>query len=271
MQLQASRAMPSLDGYQLRLAVFEGPLDVLLRLIEREQLPIAEISLLAVCDQFLAYTRAMESAPPEIIAEFAVIAGRLSLLKSRSLLPRPVQPPDDSEAPDLVRQLEEYRAVKTAATLLAERQQAGLGAYGRGEGVATPPTTTQPLAPQPPTVLARAVRRWLSRATPPPAPLPTRVAVTLREMIGRLLSALDRDAQVPFATLRAGCHSRQDVAVAFLAVLTLLRRQRISVSQTDLFGPITIFRAESPAIRGDFAVDNHDVRSDQQDGDGLFA
>lgn len=115
----------SLDAYQLRLPVFEGPLDVLLRLIEREQLPISQVSLLAVLDQFLAFTRQIEAAHPEVVAEFAVVAGRLSLLKSRALLPRPVKAPDEADVPDLVRQLEEYRVLKSAATLLGERQQTG--------------------------------------------------------------------------------------------------------------------------------------------------
>lgn len=270
MQAQVSRAIPSLDGYQLRLPVFEGPLDVLLRLIEREQLPIGEISLLTVCDQFLAYTRQMETAPPEVIAEFAVVAGRLSVLKSRSLLPRPARPAEESDLPDLVRQLAEYRALKSAATLLGERQQSGLGAYGRGDGVATPPTETLPLSPQPPAALTRAVKRWLSRATLPPAPLPTRVVVTLREMIARVLTALDSERQVPFEHLRAGCQSRQDVAVAFLAVLTLLRRQRISVSQAELFGPITILRPEAPALVNLGDAGDREFTSEHERDDGFF-
>ena len=79
----------TLDAYQLRLPSFEGPLDVLLRLIERDQLAISEISLLAVFDQFMAHLDALEAAAPEAIAEFLMVAGRLSVLKSRALLPAP--------------------------------------------------------------------------------------------------------------------------------------------------------------------------------------
>ncbi|HLL50115.1 MAG TPA: segregation/condensation protein A, partial [Thermomicrobiales bacterium] len=115
---QLSTALPTLDNYQLHLPAFEGPLDVLLRLIERDQLAISDISLLAVFDQFMTYVDSLESSTPLVIAEFVAVAGRLSVLKSRALLPRPakiVEPPDEL---DLVRQLEEYRAVKTAAQLL---------------------------------------------------------------------------------------------------------------------------------------------------------
>jgi segregation and condensation protein A len=237
----------SLNAYQLRLPVFEGPLDVLLRLIEREQLPISDISLLSVCDQFLAFTKTLEAAPAEVIAEFAVVAGRLSLLKSRSLLPRPTRVNEDPEEFDLVRQLDEYRALKHAAALLADRQRTGLGAYGRGDGVAAPPPSTLPLPPQSPSALARAMKRWLSRVPAQPVVVPTRAVVTLREMIARVAAALEREPAVPFEWLRATCASRQDTVVAFLAVLTLLRRQRVGVVQDELYGPITILRPEPDA------------------------
>src|ERR671921_2166189 len=108
----------TLDGYQLRLTSFEGPLDVLLRLIERDQLAISEISLLAVFDQFLAHLDTLEADAPDAIAEFVLVAGRLSVLKSRALLPRPAKPFEVFDEIDLVHQLEAYRAVKAAAELL---------------------------------------------------------------------------------------------------------------------------------------------------------
>ena len=153
----------ALDGYQLRLPSFEGPLDVLLRLIERDQLAISEISLLAVFDQFMAHLDAMEANAPEAIAEFLMVAGRLSVLKSRALLPRPARLQEEPEEVDLVRQLEAYRAVKTAAELLAVRQRAGSGTFGRGESVACPSLEPTRFAPQPPSALAEAVGRWLTR------------------------------------------------------------------------------------------------------------
>jgi segregation and condensation protein A len=247
MQARAEAAVPTLDAYQLRLPVFEGPLDVLLRMIEREQLPISEVSLLAVCDQFLAFARELETAHADVVAEFAVVAGRLSLLKSRSLLPRPPRPPEEDNAFDLVRQLDEYRALKSAAALLGDRQRSGVGAFGRGDGIATPPTQTLPLPPQSPSALARAMRRWLSRAPVHPVVVPTRAVVTLREMNDRIAMSLVRDPSLSFERLRGTCMTREDVVVAFLAVLTLLRRQRIAADQHELFGPITIRRV-APAV-----------------------
>jgi segregation and condensation protein A len=242
-----SGALPTIDAYQLRLPNFEGPLDVLLRLIEREQLPIGEISLLSVLDQFLAFMRSLDSSPPEMVAEFAAVAGRLSLLKSRSLLPRPAVSADEHDEPDLVRQLEEYRAIKSAAALLEARQRAGAGVYGRGEAVAQPDAVPPRLVPQPRSALIKAVNRWLTRIPVKPTLLPRVHVLTLTEMIGRIASALDRDRQVSFEQLRHGCAERQDVAVAFLAMLTLLRRHVIIATQDELFGPITMHRTEPHA------------------------
>jgi len=232
----------TLDGYQLRLPSFEGPLDVLLRLIERDQLAISEISLLAVFDQFMAHLDALEADAPDAIAEFLMVAGRLSVLKSRALLPRPARPLEEPEEVDLVRQLEAYRAVKAAAELLAIRQRAGSGAFGRGEAVACPPIESTRFAPQPPSALAEAVGRWLTRVPAKPALLPRHRVVSLREMISRISSALNHQASVSFSHIRATCASPQDTAVAFLAILTLMRRQAVIATQSELFGPIELAR-----------------------------
>jgi segregation and condensation protein A len=239
---------PVLDTYQLRLPVFEGPLDVLLRLIEREQLPISDVSLLAVLDQFLAFMETIDTpSSPEIVAEFATVAGRLALLKSRALLPRPPEPGTDQDEPDLVRQLEEYRAVKAAAALLAGRQKAGVGAFGRGDGIVLPAETPARLAPQPALTLANAVGRWLTRIPPAPRVVIPRHIVSLREMISRILAVLEPGERVSFDRIRASCAGRQEIGVAFLALLTLLRRRALVATQTDLFGPITVTRADADA------------------------
>jgi segregation and condensation protein A len=240
-----------LDGYQLKLPAFEGPFDVLIRLVEREQLEISEISLVAVLDQFLAYIERLDAPAPAVIAEFAAVAGRLSVLKSRALLPKPARPPEEPEEPDLVRQLEEYRAVKAAAALLAGRQRDGAGAFGRGESIPWPAAEPAPFAPQPPTSLAAAVRRWVSRLPARPMIVAAQPVISLREMIARITAALDRRSSVSFDAIRAECASRQDVAVAFLALLTLLRRRTVDASQPVLFGVITVKRANLTSFTPD--------------------
>src|SRR5919112_531883 len=200
---QSSAMVATLDGYQFRLPSFEGPLDVLLRLIERDQLAISEVSLLAVFDQFLAHLETLEADAPEAIAEFVVVAGRLSVLKSRALLPRPAKPLEEPDEIDLVSQLEAYRAVKAAAELLAARQRAGSGAFGRGEAVASPPIESVRFAPQSPSALAEAVGRWLTRVPARPALLPSHRVVSLREMISRISAALSHETSISFNRIRA--------------------------------------------------------------------
>ena len=124
-----------------------------------------------------------------MIAEFVMVAGRLSVLKSRALLPRPARPQEELDEVDLVRQLEAYRAVKAAAELLAVRQRTGSGAFGRGEAIACPPVEPTRFAPQPPSALAEAVSRWLTRVPAKPAVLPPHRVVSLREMISRITTS----------------------------------------------------------------------------------
>jgi chromatin segregation and condensation protein Rec8/ScpA/Scc1 (kleisin family) len=171
-----------------------------------------------------------------------MVAGRLSLLKSRALLPQPAKPLEEPDEIDLIRQLEAYRAVKAAAELLAMRQRSGSGAFGRGEAVASPSAEPPRFAPQPPSALKEAVSRWLTRVPAKPALLPPQRIISLREMISRITSALDREARVSFCRIRATCAGPQETAVAFLAILTLMRRQAVIANQTEPFGPIELFR-----------------------------
>jgi segregation and condensation protein A len=243
---QSPALAASLDGYQFRLPSFEGPLDVLLRLIERDQLPVSEVSLLAVFDQFLAHLNTLEADAPDAIAEFVLVAGRLSVLKSRALLPRPAKPLEESDEIDLVHQLEAYRAVKAAAELLGVRQRSGSGAFGRGEAIACPPDEPVKSTPQQPSALVEAVSRWLTRVPPKPALLPSYRVISLREMISRITSALDREKRISFDRIRASCAGPQDTAVAFLALLSLIRRHVVVANQSELFGPIELAPGEHP-------------------------
>ena len=241
----------ALETYQLRLPSFEGPLDLLLRLIEREQLPVSEVSLLAVFDQFMEFTRELGGSSLETSAEFAVIAGRLSLLKSRALLPRPIKPVDDEDAGDLVRQLEEYQVLKQAAAALAGSLQRDEVSFERGNSAPLPSAHRLQLLPQPPVVLARAVDRWFTRKRPASVPMPAPRTISLREMIARFMSILDRTPCFSFARMCATCSHRQEVVVAFLALLTLLRRRIVEADQSDLFGPIAVTRVPGLTSRMD--------------------
>lgn len=237
----------SVIGYQLRLPSFEGPLDVLLRLIERSQLQITDVSLVAVTDQFLDYIASLDEAEPDLIADFTNVATRLVLLKSRSLLPRPPAADDDEETSDLARELIEYRAVKQAAQTLAERDRRGEGAFARAlGGIAAPAAPALPrLAAHEASWLARAIRRRLTTIPSPKVIMHTRPMISLREMVERVLHSVTERPQATFSGIARQCRDAHELRTAFLAVLVLIRRRVIDAEQGELFGEIVMSRVNS--------------------------
>lgn len=238
-----------LSDYQLRLPSFEGPMDVLLRLIERDQLTITDVSLMAVTDQFLSFLERLDDATPATVAEFAAIGARLVLLKSRSLLPRPA-PAEENEPIGLAKQLIEYRDIQNAALQLRSWDVQAVEAFARGDGVAVPVVTTPSrLASQPASALVRALRRRLSVVPPPVHLMSSRHVVTLHEMVERILTTIDGVRIVRFSTLRLACSTRSEILTAFMAVLVLMRRRIVEADQSDVFGEITISRAQATSSR----------------------
>ena len=126
----------NLPAYRVALPVFEGPLDLLLHLIERQELDITQVSLAQVTNQYLEYISQLREHDPDSLADFMVIAAKLLLIKSRALLPRPPAPPSADETDgdigeDLVRQLIEYRRIKHAAQWLRDLEAQGRQSYIR--------------------------------------------------------------------------------------------------------------------------------------------
>lgn len=250
-----------LMDYQLHLPQFEGPLDVLLRLIERSQLEITDLSLMRVTEQFLTYVRALDvMAPTHVVAEFAAVGARLTLLKSRSLLPRPPAEEIEEDPGDLARQLAEYRRCKQMASQLSERLASGAGSFGP-ETTRTAWHDPQParLAHYEPSVLIRLLRRRLSVLPRPSALFRQRSVVTLPQMVDRILSFVRGDSSLTFQTVLNTCHDRSEAATAFLALLVLHRRQVISADQRELFGEIRLMHlAEPTGIDRDSAIRDAD-------------
>lgn len=235
--------------YTIQLAGFEGPLDLLLKLIEREELDITAIALAQVADQYLAYVRALQTPDPASLSAFLVMAAKLLLIKSRALLPRPVPPRDLDTALDegveLARQLREYQRYKQAATLLRTWAEQGRRTYVR---VAPPP---QPVAAANEKLdvtlnqMIAAVQRRMQLLLPldaPTVPLPTPKIVTVPEVIARIQQRLRVQAWFGFEDLLSLTVQRVEVVVTLWAVLELLKRRVIVVDQTELFGSIMIGR-----------------------------
>jgi segregation and condensation protein A len=236
------------DPYQVRIPAFEGPLDLLLQLIEREKLDISSISLAQVADQFLAYVRAMEQIGADTLADFLVIASRLVWIKSHLLLPQPSRPADDEQEDDpaeaLARQLREYKRFKDAALALRSIEEAGYHTYLRA---APPPELERHLEADSSALveLLAAAQAALASAAPslPPENLDGMVVpftLTIHDQIGLIRRATAGNQGVSFKSLLLRAHHRVEIIVTLLAVLELIRRRQIAVTQDQPFGDIMI-------------------------------
>lgn len=232
-----------------------------MRLIEKSQLEIAEVSLVSVTDQFLAYLANLDHAPSQTIAEFTTMATRLVLIKSRSLLPRPAVVGEDAEATELVYQLLEYQAIRDAARVLGERDHVGLTSFGRGDdAISFPGKMTMRLAMHDSLSLARLIRRRVTVITAPRQIVAMRRMVSIREMIERVLNGLQPSRPTAFHTICGPRPGRIDLMTAFLAVLVLVRRRVIDADQGDLFGPIMLAKID-PALAG-VSVESNELVAD---------
>jgi len=241
---------PANPAFQFQLPVFEGPLDLLLYLIEREELDVTAVSLVQVTDQYLSYLHAAERTDADALAEFIAIGARLLYIKSRALLPRP---PADGEGleelgDDLVQRLREYRRFKEAAAALRAIEEQGLRAYPR---LAPPPSLPLPTGLDGVTLdlLTSIVREVLAR-TPeePPEVVMPREVVTVEQKVAELSTELGRQRRLSFRSFISACRSRIEVIVAFLAVLELIKALRLRAEQDALFGDISLVALERSEV-----------------------
>lgn len=228
-------------AYEVKLDVFEGPLDLLLQLIERHDLDITTVSLAAIADQYLAYIAQIDSIAPDILADFLVVAARLILIKSQALLPRPPAPAVEEQedvGEDLARQLQEYKRFKEAATLLKSRDEQGLHSYLRlaASGM-TPRVHLEGVTLAD---LVTAMQNALA-ALPeaPAAPDILRRQFTVEEKISVIQQAVALGG-VSLGALLSRVSSRLEAIVTFLALLELVKQQRVLVQQQAIFGEIMI-------------------------------
>src|SRR2546423_4378331 len=263
--------------YVVRLPIFEGPLDLLLHLIEKRQMEITTISLVAVTDQYLAYLRHWEAEdlPVANMAAFVSIAARLLFIKSQSLLPRISrdEPTEEAEsaaemAEELQRHLVEYKLTKEIATHLRQREVSGLQTHGRSGLLAgieaqlawTPPTLVglevQSLA----TAFQRLFELRAKEAANGADFLPT-ARITVKERISEIANLLKTKPSILLAEVIENESSRFVIIVTFLAVLEMWKHERIAVKQESMLGPILVERG-APWMEGaaEDAVDVYYMR-----------
>lgn len=238
-------ALQSLPDAHISVEGFEGPLELLLHLVDQEKIALTSVALAGVAGQYLDIVRLLPNGEHRLdfLAEFLVIGAQLLLLKSRALLPREAQrQPEEVEVDELTldARLREYRRIRVAAGELLERQERGARSFSR---IAAPPLPAPPAPPQleraAPEQLAAAMQRLLDARPPVAGPeAPPRVTIAGRIEQVRLL--VGERGRVSFLWLAADCQSRAELIVTFLAVLELYRSFAIDLEQDQVFGEIWI-------------------------------
>jgi len=230
----------ALTGFEVRVKGFDGPLDLLLELIERQGLDITGVSVLAVTDQFLAYAQDIEAQYADAASEFLLVGSQLLLLKSRALLPAHPDDPEEETAEDLAARLRVYAAFKAVAAELGDRWESGASSFIR---VATP------LVAQPPLesgggdldVLMAALHSLTARAQEVNAgpPVPHR-RVTVDERVRVVRERMARGGELTFSALAAECSGRDELVATFMALLHLVIERSVQVVQARPFGEMTL-------------------------------
>lgn len=231
----------------MQIPVYEGPLDLLLSLIERAELDVTAVSLAAVTDQYLAHLQGLEQLVPDEISSFLVIAAKLVQIKSEALLPRPPEREAGEEDPGiaLVEQLKLYKRYKEIGVWLEERQAQNLRTFLR---VAPPPKVEPKLDLSNLTLegLLNAAEAAFAKEKDkkPLTTIITAPKVTIREKIDLITKTLKNIQRMTFSGLVTDKATRVEIVVTFLALLELIKRYRVTAKQEQLFGDIEFERSE---------------------------
>jgi segregation and condensation protein A len=238
------------QDYRVKLEMFEGPLDLLLFLIKRDEIDIYDIPIEHITKQYLEYMDLFKILDLDVAGEFVVMAANLIYIKSRCLLPVDQQPPEEQAEEDdprweLVRQLIEYKKFKDAAAHLQQREAHQENLFSR---VPAKPEfeSERPLGEVGIFDLLNAFNTVLKRA---------RQTEDLREIfeenftvsdkIDLILKLMAAAGKVLFTRLFQPAAPRTEIVVTFLAILELIRLKQIRASQSETFGEIEIRRAEA--------------------------
>ncbi len=240
--------MKRTTNYTIQLPVYEGPLDLLLDLIERAELDITKVALASVTDQYMAYLQALPELRLDDLSHFLVVAARLLQIKSEALLPRPPdrEPGEEDPGDALARQLVAYKKYKQIAIMLSEREQEGLRTYLR-QAPAPMPEPQLDLEGLGPGDLRTIFADLLSMERQPATGFEDVVArpiVHIRDRIERIVEAIRSIGRTTFRQVLQDVRTRLEIVVSFLAMLELVKQGQVEVEQDEVFGDIEIRQGE---------------------------
>lgn len=235
------------DALEVFLETFEGPLDVLLYLIKRQNLDILDIPIAEITRQYTGYIEMMQELRLELAAEYLVMAAMLAEIKSRMLLPRPTEEEGDEDDPraELVRRLQEYERYKTAAEDIEALPRMERDLYPtaaelveRKVVVRLPDVTLKEMLVAFHDVVARAEMYAHHHVQ--------MEALSVRQRMSDVLAAVGSERYTDFVSLFDPAEGKMGVVVTFIAILELVREALIDVVQNDSYGPIHVRAAAGP-------------------------
>ena len=229
------------DALEVFLEAFEGPLDLLLYLIRKQNIDVLDIPVAEITKQYMGYVELMQSVRLELAAEYLVMAAMLAEIKSRMLLPRSSEAEAEEDDPraELIRRLQEYERYKAAAEGID-----GLSRVGRDLTVPqldAPQARARKLLPDVSLEeVLLSMAEVLRRADMFESHQVTREALSTRERMSEVLERLKGGAFVPFVSLFSADEGKLGVVVTFMAVLELIKESLVELVQNEAFGPIHV-------------------------------
>jgi segregation and condensation protein A len=241
------------DAFAVKLEMFEGPLDLLLHLIRKNEVSIQEIPIALITAQYLETIELMQELNLDIAGEFLVMAATLIHIKSKMLLPRPetaaaVEGEEDDPRDALVRRLLEHEKFKAAAGLLHEREQLRAAQWQRPDDrvAALAGDEYEPELEVDLFSLLTAFQAVVQRAKQRPRVLLPAEQIPIELRIDQLLTRLSETVACGFEDLFADVNDRSGLIVTFLALLEMIRLKLVRVFQSGSFGPIRVYKRSRP-------------------------
>jgi segregation and condensation protein A len=242
----------SVDSYSVKLDQFEGPLDLLIHLIKRNEVSIYDIPIAFITAQYLEYLALMQELNLDVAGEFLVMAATLIHIKSRTLLPRPdptQEDPEEDPREALIRRLIEHQRYRQAAELLHERETLREAQWQRPDGRVAQVAGEEYEAELDVDLftLVSAFRSVLERLKHRPKVALPSEQIPIETRIEQLLARLSETEACGFEDLFDDVSSKGDLIVTFLALLEMIRLKLVRVFQAGSFGPIRIYKSRAAA------------------------
>ncbi len=230
-------------AYEVSTEEYSGPLQLLLELIEKDQLPITDVSLAKVTEDYVSYVEKY-SVPPEELADFLVIATKLLLIKSRAILPDEEQ--EQEETTNLAAQLRLYKYFVEAAELLEERFENAQGSFAREKAMVLEAEEFSPPEGFSSQLLQEAFARLMKHLEPFLKLQQTAIerVVSVQERMKEIRQTILNRSRFTFKNMIGNGKSKVEVVVSFLALLELVKQRVVHVVQSETFNDIEVKRAD---------------------------